>query len=137
MWSLGKYLCLKTFQMCDNLRYPAPSMRSGRTIWRQHSLTTGAGAVEIMCSCSSLPHTYYLYWTGSKSSARVGLVRIKTSESFPTEINIKRIRVILIKYSSHRFKSPSFYTDCLSVSGRNGPHYGKKQHWVLHFQSMV
>lgn len=84
--------------------------------------------MKLMCSCTSLSYAYDLYWTGSKSSVRVSLVPIKMSESFPTEINIMRIRVILIKYNSHRFKSPSFYTDCLSVSIRNGPHYGKKQH---------
>lgn len=79
-------------------------------------------------SCTSLSYTCDLYWTDSKSSARVGLVPIKMNGSFPTEINIMRIKVILIKYNSQRFKSPSFYTDCLSVSIRNGPHYGKKLH---------
>lgn len=49
------------------------------------------------------------------------------SKSFPTEINIMRIRVILVKYNSHGFKSPSFYTDCLSVSISNGPHYAKRK----------
>lgn len=81
---------------------------------------------ELMCSCTSLSCTSDLYWTGSKSSAKVGLVPIKMSESFPTEIDIMRIRVILIKYNSHRFKSPSFYTDCWSVSIRNRLHYEKK-----------
>lgn len=107
---------------------PSSSHALRQDNFQTHSLVTGARAVKLMCSCTSLSCSYDLYWTGSKSSARVGLVPIKMSESFLTEINIMRIRVILTKYNSHRFKSPSFHTDCLSVSVRNGPHYGKKQH---------
>lgn len=83
--------------------------------------------MKVMCTSISLSYTYDPYWTGSKSSARVCLVHIKMSERFPIEVSIMRFRVILIKYNSHGFKSPSFYTDCLSVSIRNGPHYGRKK----------
>lgn len=69
-----------------------------------------------------------MIFTGLAPNPQQGLVLfpLKMSESFPTEINIMRIRVILIKYNSHRFNSPSFYTDCLSVSIRNRRHYRKK-----------